>query len=94
MGLFNMKRKQKSSSVASNRIKLVLTYDRAGTTSNAELMRLLKRDFLKVISEYIEIDDDELVFDIKTSQSDNDTVSSELIANIPIKGIKRLPKNR
>ncbi len=92
MGLF--RKKQTSSSVASSRIKLVLTYDRAGTTANAELMRLLKRDLIKVISEYIEIDDDELFFDIKTSQSDSDLVTSELVANIPIKGIKKLPKNR
>ena len=93
MGLFN-RRKQTSGSVASNRLKLVLTYDRSGTTNNSELMKLLKRDLIKVISEYIEIDDDELFFDIRTSQNESDFVTSELVANIPIKRIKKLPRNK
>ncbi len=93
MALFGKKNKKTSSSVAGDRLKLVLTYDRAGTTSNTELMRLLKRDLLSVISEYIEIDDDEFMLDIKTAKSDEDTITSELIANIPIKRVKKLPKN-
>ena len=92
MGLFS-KRKKKSSSIAKERLTLVLTYDRASTSSNDELMRLIKRDFLRVISQYIDIDDEEMALDIKTAQTDTDCVTSELVANIPIKGVKKLPKN-
>jgi len=92
MSLFT--KKQTSSSVASNRLKLVLTCDRSGTTDNKELLMNLKRDILKVISEYMEIDDEELFFDIKTVSDNSDTVTSELVANIPIKSIKKMPRNR
>ena len=47
-GLFGNKKKT-SSSVAKDRLKLVLIHDRAGTSSNNEMIEMMKRDILKVI---------------------------------------------
>ena len=46
MGLFS-RNKTKSSSVAKDRLKLVLIYDRAGTSSNNAMIEMMKRDILK-----------------------------------------------
>ena len=94
MGLFSRKNKKSSSKIASERLKFVLTYDRARTTENTELLELLKRDILKVISEYVDIDEELLSINISPARSDADTVSTELALNIPIKRIKKLPRNR
>lgn len=93
MGLFGNKR-QSSSAVAKNRLKLVLVYDRAGTASNNDMIEMMKRDILKVISEYIEIDEEEFELDIKTSHHMNDGVTSELVANIPIRRVKKIGRNK
>ena len=53
MGLFGKKR-ERSSSIAKDRLKLVLVYDRTGTSSNNAMIEMMKRDILRVISEYIE----------------------------------------
>lgn len=94
MGLFKKKDKKSSSKIASERLKFVLTYDRSRTTENTELMELLKRDILRVISEYVEIDEDLLAINISPTRSDADTVSTEFALNIPIKRVKKLPRNR
>ena len=49
-GLFGS-RKKTSSSIAKDRLKLVLIHDRAGTSSNNEMIEMMKRDILRVISE-------------------------------------------
>ena len=72
-GLFGNKKKT-SSSVAKDRLKLVLIHDRAGTSSNNEMIEMMKRDILKVISEYIEIDESEFELDIKTAKGGKDRV--------------------
>ena len=93
MGLFG-KRSRKSSSVAKDRLKLVLIYDRAGTSSNNEMIEMMKRDILKVIQEYIEIDEEEFELDIKNSNIGGEGTTSEIVANIPIKRVKRMTKNK
>lgn len=93
MGLFSKKRKS-SSTVAKDRLKLVLIYDRAGTSSNNDMIEMMKRDIMRVISEYIEIEEDEFELDIKTSNNVNDGVTSELVANIPIKNVRKMGKNK
>ncbi|MBR4079069.1 MAG: cell division topological specificity factor MinE [Christensenellaceae bacterium] len=94
MGLFSRKSKKTSSKIASERLKFVLTYDRARTTENTELLELLKRDILKVITEYVEIDEEQLSITLSPTRSDADTLSTEFALNIPIKRIKKLPRNR
>ena len=92
MGLFG-RRKQKSSQIATDRLKLVLIYDRAGTQSNNEMIEMMKRDIMEVISKYIEIDENEFALDIKTVTTETEQVVSELVANIPIRKVKTLGKN-
>ena len=94
MGLFSRKNKKSSSKIASERLKFVLTYDRARTTENTELLEILKHDILKVITEYVEIDEDLMTVNISPARNDADTVSTEFALNIPIKRIKKLPRNR
>ena len=92
-GLFGNKKKT-SSSVAKDRLKLVLIHARAGTSSNNEMIEMMKRDILKVISEYIEIDESEFELDIKTAKGGKDRVFSEIVANIPIKRVRKMGKNK
>jgi cell division topological specificity factor len=81
--------RKKSSQVAKDRLKLVLIYDRAGTTNNDDMINMMKRDILQVISKYVEIDEQEFEMDFKSVQSEDEGVSSQLVANIPIKKIKQ-----
>ncbi len=93
MGIFGKKNKT-SSSVAKDRLKLVLIYDRTGTSSNIEMIEMMKKDILEVITKYIEIEEDEFALDIKTSNMGKDGITSEIVANIPIKKIKVMGRNR
>ena len=92
MGWF-FNRGKKSSQVDKDRLKLVLIYDRSGTTKNDELINLMKQDIMKVISKYVEIDEQELELDLRNVGNAEDGVSSQLVANIPIRKIKKLSKN-
>lgn len=92
MGWFS-NRKKKSSQVAKDRLKLVLIYDRAGTTSNDDMLDMIKKEIMQVISKYVEIDESEFEIDLKRVQGEDDGMSSQLVANIPIKKIKQMAKN-
>lgn len=93
MGLFR-KKANASSNIAKDRLKLVLTYDRAGTGSNNEMIEMMKRDIMMVISKYIEIEEEEFELDIKRCQNMGDGSTTELVANIPIRKIKKMARNR
>ena len=83
MDFFSMfGKKQKSGKIAKNRLQLVLIQDRMNTTP--ELIEMLKSDILKVLSNYVEIDEDELDIDM-----DSGTDGPALVANIPIKSWKK-----
>lgn|GEM_PF-518272 len=90
MGLFS--RKKKSSQIAKDRLKLVLIYDRQGTTSNNEMLEMMKRDLMSVISKYVEIDESEFRIDL-TNQMGEEGMTSRLTANIPIKKMKQMVRN-
>ena len=87
-------RKRTSSNVAKERLKLVLVYDRAGTSSNNDMIDMMKRDIMRVISEYVEIDESQFEIDIKTSTNQDYGMTSELVAHIPIRRIRKLGRNR
>ena len=78
--------KESSKEIATERLRLVLVHDRAGV--KPQLLEELKTDLIKVISDYMEIDEDGL--EVSLDSKDN-TVA--LIANIPIKRMKRTVKN-
>jgi cell division topological specificity factor len=75
-----------SKSVAKERLRLVLVHDRANVSP--QILQSLKEDLIKVISDYMEIDTDGLEVNF-----DNDDNSVALVANIPIKRVKRLGGN-
>jgi len=90
--LFNFLTKSKSSKdVAKERLKLVLIHDRANVSP--QLLEMIKSEIIKVINNYIEIDEGEL--DIQLTRTKSETGESfvpALVANIPIKSIKKKEK--
>jgi len=71
-----------SKNVAKERLRLVLVHDRADVSP--QLLESLKEDLIKVISNYMEID--ETALEVNLDTSDN-TVA--LVANIPVIRMKR-----
>lgn len=76
-----------SKNVAKERLKLVLVHDRANCSP--QFLDMVKGDIIKVISDYMEIDEEGL--DIKLTKTKRDCDESTvpaLVANIPIKKMK------
>jgi len=83
MDLFKFfSKKQPSKDVATSRLKMVIAQDRLNMSEKD--LELMKTDILKVIRNYVEIDEDTL--DIQISKSEG---SSILVANIPVKKIRK-----
>lgn len=74
-----------SRNVAKERLRLVLVHDRADVSP--QMLNDLKEDLIKVISNYMEID--ERALEVNLDTSDN-TVA--LVANIPVVRMKRTSK--
>ena len=88
-------RKKKTSSVAKERLKLVLIHDRAGTSPSGDIMEMMKRDIVKVISKYFEVQEEMFDVEIKnTIEQGGGGSATKLTANIPIRSIKNLGKNK
>jgi cell division topological specificity factor len=80
-------RETPSKDVAKERLKLILIHDRANVSP--QFLDLVKGDIIKVISDYAEIDEKELVIKLtRTGEKGND--SPALVANIPIKKMKEI----
>ncbi|HHT66187.1 MAG TPA: cell division topological specificity factor MinE [Clostridiales bacterium] len=88
---FFSKEQNKSKDVAKERLKLVLIHDRANVSP--KFLEMVKGDIIKVISNYMEID--EAGFDIRLSriEQEDENYTSALVANIPIKRMKNMGKN-
>ena len=82
MGFFDRK---KSNQIAKERLKIVLIHDRAGTSPNSNILEMIKKDIIKVISGYIDIDEEEFDVEITRQQTDENLMATKLVANIPIK---------
>lgn len=74
-----------SKNVAKERLRLVLVHDRADVSP--QLLNALKEDLIKVISNYMDIDENAL--EVNLDSQDN-TVA--LVANIPVIRMKRTGK--
>lgn len=74
-----------SKNVAKERLRLVLVHDR--TDISPQLMQDLKSDLIKVISNYMEIDESALEVSLDSNEN-----QIALVANIPVKGMKRTGK--
>lgn len=87
MRIVDFFKRKTSSTVAKDRLKLVLVSDRAGCSP--EIMEQIKNDIIAIISKYVEIDQEGL--DIKIMQTEAEggigTVPA-LFANIPIRDMK------
>lgn len=77
---------KKSKNIAKDRLKLVLVSDRSNCSP--ELLETIKSEIIEVIKKHVEIDERELDFQITSAQDGADGLPA-LIANIPIKEIKR-----
>lgn len=71
-----------SKEVARERLRLVLIHDRSMVSP--ELINALKNDLIQVIQQYMDIDTESLLVNV---ENEDDAVA--LIANIPIKSLKR-----
>lgn len=72
--------KKRSSKIARERLEILLVTDRIGC--NPYTTEAIKRDIVKVISKYIEIDIDNCIVEIHQEKGPC------LMANIPIKEVK------
>lgn len=82
LGRFFGRESSSSKNVAKERLRLVLVHDRANVSP--DLLTSLKNDLIKVISNYMEID--EKALEVTLDSSDNQVA---LVANIPVKKMKR-----
>lgn len=84
---FSSPKSNGTSNVAKERLKLVLVHDR--TNCSPHFLEMVKDDILKVISDYMEIDEDGLEIKLTRTKRDCDDASiPALVANIPIKKMK------
>ena len=80
-----------SKDVARDRLKLVLVHDRANVSP--QFLEMLKSEIIKVISNYMEIQNDELDIQLtRTKSDDGERIVPALVANIPIRNMKNSGK--
>lgn len=80
-------RSKNSKEVAKERLKLVLIHDRANVSP--QFLEMVKGEIIKVISNYMDIDEGELDIQLtRTKSEDGDRTVPALVANIPIKKVK------
>ncbi len=88
MDLFRwFNKKTESKDLAKSRLKLMLVQDRLNCST--QLLEMLKSDILKVISNYMEIDEEGLDIQITQNNEDGGNGLPMLYANIPIKSMKK-----
>jgi len=88
MSVFDLFKKKSSGNYAKDRLKLLLVSDRANCSP--ELMEMIKRDIINVISKYMEIDTEALDIQITQTESEgNNGLVPALYANIPIRDLRQ-----
>lgn len=92
MSIFDMFKKKSSSSIAKDRLKLLLVSDRANCSP--EIMEKIKNDIIQVISKYMDIDTEGLDIQITNMNSEENggVAGPALFANIPIRDMKNKNK--
>ena len=79
---FFSKESSGSKDIAKERLRLVLVHDRVNVSP--QLMEVLKGDMIRVISNYMEINEKEMEVNLTSTPS-----SVALVANIPVNRMKR-----
>lgn len=78
-----------SKNVAKERLKLVLVHDRANVSP--QFLEMIKGDIIDVIRDYIEVDEEGFEINLtKTKREEDNAMVPSLVANIPIKRMKKL----
>ncbi|MBE5921560.1 MAG: cell division topological specificity factor MinE [Lachnospiraceae bacterium] len=89
MRLFHMFSPKTSGSIAKERISLLLISDRADCSP--EMMEMMKKDIVHVISKYMAIDFENVELQIAQSDvKDGKKAGRVLLANIPIKDLRHV----
>lgn len=79
--------KSKSKDIAKDRLKLVLMGDRG---VSPEILDKIKEEIIGVLSKYMEIENNELDFKIANTENEDGTaLVPALVANIPIRRVKK-----
>ena len=92
MDLFGFVRgKPQPREIARDRLKLVLIHDRA--KCSPQILEMLKTDIIDVISNYMEIDEGDMDIQISTEDTGGSNNVPVLYANIPIKSVRKVPRN-
>ena len=86
--------KTRSSNVAKERLKLVLIHDRSGTSPSSNIMEMLRKDIIGVISKYFEVDEADFDVEIRNTNETGGVSATRLTANIPIRSVKNLGRNK
>jgi cell division topological specificity factor len=91
MDLFRLfDKKTPSKNIAKDRLKLVIIHDRFDCSP--QVLEMLKSDIMKVISNYVEINEDEFDVQVLKSEQDSEIEGPRLYANIPIKNLRKKNK--
>lgn len=84
-------RSKNSKDLAKERLKLVLIHDRANVSP--QFLEMVKGEIIKVISNYMDVDEDSLDIQMTRTQSeDGGRMVPALVANIPIRNVKNSGK--
>lgn len=85
------KEESASKNIAKERLKLVLVHDRANVSP--KFLDMIKGDIIKVISDYMEIEEESMDIQLTQIPNGENDYSSALVANIPIRKMKKIGKN-
>ena len=81
------KKEENSKNLAKERLMLVLIHDKANVSP--QFLEMVKGEIIKVIKQYMEIDEDSLDIQLTKTKSDaGDRIVPALVANIPILNVK------
>ena len=81
------RKEEKSKDLAKERLKLVLIHDKANVSP--QFLEMVKGEIIKVIKQYMEIDEEALDIQLTKVKSDEgDRIVPQLVANIPILNVK------
>ena len=95
MGLFNTRKKRSSKDAAKDRLQVLLAIDRGNNSDKrvSAVIEQMQREIIEVISKYVTVDDN-VNISFQNVGSSNEDSSTELVANIPIKGFKNINNRR
>lgn len=84
---FNNKKEENSKDFAKERLKLVLIHDKANVSP--QFLEMVKGEIIKVIKQYMEIDESCLDIQLtKTKSDESGRIVPMLVTNIPILNVK------